>query len=59
MVELDEYQKKAAEYDEPFKLIVPAGPGAGRLPDRKVRRDSRYVQGRLLPVRQRPLQRCA
>lgn len=27
---LDENQKKAVKYDEPFKLIVPAGPGAGK-----------------------------
>jgi len=29
-MQLDDFQKKAAEYDEPFKLIVPAGPGAGK-----------------------------
>lgn len=27
---LDENQKKAVNFDEPFKLIVPAGPGAGK-----------------------------
>lgn len=30
MVKLDEYQIKAVTYDEPFKLLVPAGPGAGK-----------------------------
>lgn len=30
MVQLDENQRKAAQYNDEFKLIVPAGPGAGK-----------------------------